>query len=101
MLKIESVDDLWNFIAYVTLYAPDEFPTEDFLPVDEQMDLGRAFEQLRRGVEIAYPEPSFSEKRAALNGLLDQSYAAFTSGEEAKAAFLLKDFQDGIFKDAA
>jgi len=98
MFVMESVDDLWNHIAYVMGYAPDQFPYEDFLPDDQQMNLHRAFEQLRQGVEIAYPEASFTEKRGHLNGILDRSYAAYQIGDEIAAGHLLNEFQDNIFK---
>lgn len=98
MFLMETMEDLWNHIAYVLGCAPDRFPHEDFLPDNQQMNLERAFEQLRQGVAIAYPEIAFADKRAALNGILDQSYAAYKAGEEVKAGHLLNDFQDGIFK---
>lgn len=95
---MENVDDLWNHIAYVLLCAPDQFPHEDFLSEDEQMTLDRAFEQLRQGVEVAYPEVSFASKRAVLNGLLDRSYAAYKAGQDIAAGRFLNEFQEGIFK---
>lgn len=98
MFVMETVDDLWNHIAYVLGCAPDHFPHEDFLAEDQQMNLDRAFEQLRQGVEIAYPEASFAEKRMHLNDILDRSYAAYKAGEEITAGHLLNDFQDNIFK---
>lgn len=98
MFVMESVDDLWNHIAYVLAYAPDQFPVEDFLADDEQMTFERAFEQLRQGVEIAYPEPDFADKKALLHSILDQSYAQYQAGKNIKAGHLLNDFQDNIFK---
>lgn len=98
MFAMKSVDDLWDHIAYVLGCAPDSFPVEDFLTDDQQMNLDRAFEQLRQGVEIAYPEASFADKKTKLYGLLDQSYAAYRAGEDVKAGHLLNDFQDNIFK---
>ena len=32
MFVMETVDDLWDHIAYVLGYAPDRFPYRDFLP---------------------------------------------------------------------
>lgn len=98
MFVIRTIDSLCNHIAYVKLYAPDLFPREDFLPDDQQMNLVRAFEQLRQGVDIAYPEASFTEKREYLNGILDRSYAAYSAGEDIVAGHLLNDFERNIFK---
>jgi hypothetical protein len=98
MFVVDSVEDLWNHIAYVLICAPDEFPHEDFLPDDQQMNLDRAFEQLRQGVEIAYPEAEFAVKRALLHGILDRSYKLYLAGEAVPAGHLLNEFQDNIFK---
>ena len=98
MFLMQTVEDLWQHIAYVLAYAPDRFPYRDFLPDDQQMNLELAFKQLRQGVTIAYPDIAFADKRASLNGILDQSYAAYKAGEDVKAGHLLNDFQDSIFK---
>lgn len=98
MYVMKSIDDLWEHIAYVLGYAPDNFPVEDFLTDDQQMNLDRAFEQLRQGVEIAYPDDFFPEKRAMLNEILDRSYALYKSGDDIAAGHLLNEFEDNIFK---
>ncbi|QAY78163.1 hypothetical protein [Sphingosinicella sp. BN140058] len=97
MFVMKTVDDLWEHIAYVMAYAP-QFPYRDFLPADEQMTLDKAFEQLRQGVLIAYPEEEFASKRAVLNAILDKSYAAYRNKDDLNACRLLNDFEDGIFQ---
>lgn len=98
MFTMKSADDLWEHIAYVIAYAPDHFPYRDFIPHDEQMDLERAFFQLRQGVDIVYPEESFSSKRVALNNILNDAYSAYQNGDEVAGAHFLNAFQDNIFK---
>lgn len=95
---MKSVDELWDHIAYVVLYAPDDFPQEDFLAPDDQMTMDRAFELLRAGVMIAYPEGKFAQKRLSLMGLLDRSFLAYRSEDEMTGVKLLHEFQDAIFK---
>jgi hypothetical protein len=97
MFVMESIDDLWEHIAYVLAYAPNNFPYRDFLPANEQMTLQGAFEQLRKGIHIAYPEPAYEAKRHELSQLLDSSHAAYTQGNEHLAGKLLNEFQDNIF----
>ena len=99
MFTIKSVDDLWDFIAYVLGSAPDQFPVEDFLTEDQQMDLERAFDLLRHGVEIAYPDDFFPEKRVLLNEILDRSYALYKAGDDVAAGHLLNEFEGNIFKE--
>lgn len=101
MFVMENTDDLWDHIAYVMGYAPDRFPYRDFLPADQQMDLTRAFDQLRQGVVVAYPESDAEQKRQSLFSILDQSLAAYRNGQEIEAGHLLNEFQDAIFKQPA
>lgn len=98
MFVIESVDDLWNHIAYVLAYAPDRFPYRDFLSRDEQMTLDKAFEQLHAGVLIAYPENDNADRRDDLQKLLDRSYIAYRNGDEMLGGTLLNEFEESIFK---
>lgn len=98
MFAVETVDDLWNHIAYVMAYAPDQFPYEDFLTEEQQMNLDRAFKQLREGVDVAYPEAAYVARRMLLNDILERSYAAYKANDEITAGHLLNEFQDNIFK---
>ncbi len=98
MFVMESIDDLWNHIAYVLLYAPDRFPYRDFLASTEQMTLDRAFEQLNAGVSIVYPEEQFGDKRRELHDILDRSYLAYRNGHELEGSTLLNDFEGCIFQ---
>ena len=98
MDKITTVDDLYDFIGYVVLSAPDKFPVEDYLKADEQMNLDRAFALLREGVVVAYPDDFHPEKKVALYALLDDSLHAYRAGDRVKGAHVLQDFQDKIFK---
>ena len=96
---IRNLQDLWNHIAYVQAYAPNDWKTRDFLLPHEQMTLARAFALLRDGVEIAYPENSWASKRAMLNDVLDRALHAYKRGEQSTGAALLYEFQGLIFTD--
>ena len=100
MFVMETIEDLWEHIAYTLAYAPD-FPKEDFLPEDQQMSLDRAFEQLRQGVSVAYPEDGSAAKRTILLDLLDKSFQAYSEGDELTAGRLLNSFQGSIFASEA
>jgi len=99
MFALKNMDDLWDHIAYVTLYAPNDFPYRDFVPEGEQMNLDRAFEQLREGVEIAFPGEYYPEKKAPLYAILERAWDAYKGGDRLKGANLLHEFQSGIFKE--
>ncbi len=97
--RIKTVDNLWNHIAYVRGYAPNDFKEEDFLLPEEQMTLDRAFKLLDDGINVAYPEDTFAEKRAELRDALSRSLQAYRAGDEIAGATILRDdFENRIFK---
>lgn len=98
MAEIKTIDDLYNLIGFVVLCAPDKFPARDYLKPGDQMNLDRAFDQLRQGVEIGYPADFYPEKKIELYSLLNQSFSAYKAGDRFNGAHLLQDFQDKIFK---
>lgn len=100
MTDVRSPDDLYIFISYVVLCAPDRFPQRDHLPPDQQMTLGRAFARMRSGIDALYPGAAFAAKRRRLNAALDEAVAAYERGDGRAGAGRLQDFQDLISESA-
>jgi hypothetical protein len=98
---VRSVDGLYNFIAYVVGYAPDSFPKEDFLPNGEQMNLQRAFEELRRGVALVEKDFPGSDAQRGLNHLLDEAMASYQAGDAQGAVTALHRFEAAIFSTSS
>ena len=94
---METINDLWDHIAYVMEYAPSDFPREDYLLPEQQMNLDMAFHQLHHGVEIAYPPPEAPTHRDKLHALLDRSLGEYRNGDRTGAAGLLAEFESTIF----
>ena len=95
---VKHIDGLHDFISYVVVHAPDEFPQEDFLDDDEQMTLDQAFAELRDGlrfVEAAFPG---ADKERGLSDLLDRSLQNYKNGDDIRGAHLLQEFERRIFK---
>ncbi|MDQ1133908.1 hypothetical protein QE386_002503 [Pseudoxanthomonas winnipegensis] len=98
MARVNSIDSLYDFIGYVVLCAPDQFPVRDYLPSDAQMNLDKAFDELRRGIDLIEADMVDDARRKQLALLLDQALAAYKAGDEFKGAHLVQDFQGLIFK---
>jgi hypothetical protein len=79
--RLKSMDELWDFIGYVVLCAPDKFPRRDYLADNEQMNLEIAFETLQVAIAMAYPEEGFAEKRLWLEDALKRSLVAYKQGD--------------------
>jgi hypothetical protein len=96
MTWVSDVNSFYDFIGYVVLCAPDRFPVEDYLSSDQQMNLEKAFVELRKGVDLVVTAPD--EKRNELLQLVDKSLAAYESGDDVKGAHLLQDLEGLVFK---
>lgn len=97
MSSVSDIDSLYDFIGYVVLCAPDKFPVRDYLPVDEQMNLEKAFVELRRGLSFVDFEVADEDKRQHLESLLDQAFDAYSKGDDVRGAHLVQDFQDILY----
>ena len=81
------LSELKDTIAYVMAYAPDRFPYRDYLPPDQQMDLDRAFDQLREEFDdVAKGRGESTEINQCRNGIED-AYKNYRK-EDMKTGFL-------------
>lgn len=94
---VRSIEGLHDFIATVVLGAPDRFRIRDHRPAEEQLNLDRAFEELRAGLGFVAPRDDDPSFHVRLQSVLDASLAAYRAGERKRGAHLLQDFQDMIF----
>jgi hypothetical protein len=95
---IQDLNALRDFVGYVVLCAPDNFPEEDFLQRDEQMNLERAFEEMRNAMNLFKPSKMNDTKRSEALSMLEESLNSYRSGNIVKGAHLLQDFRTFIFK---
>jgi hypothetical protein len=95
---IHDIDSLYNFIGYVVLGAPDQFPKEDYLSDEDQMTLDKAFEELRHGITLVEKDLPGADLDRGLTAVLEESLAYYRSGHEVKGAHRLRDFENLIYK---
>ena len=95
---VENTNDLLDFLSYVVLYAPDEFPEEDYLSASEQMNLEKAFEFLSKSMEFVKEKITDGDQLNKLKTLLDESKQAYENGDDVKGAHLLQEFEAIVFK---
>ena len=50
--QVNDINSFYDFIIYVVLRAPDNFPYEDYLAEDEQMTIQKTFGKLMHGVAL-------------------------------------------------
>lgn len=97
MRWVRNLAGLHDFIGLVVLRAPNRFPVEDYRAADDQLNLDRAFEELRLGLKFVASrgaDPGFHDR---LGEVLAASLAAYRAGDRRRGAHLLQDFQNMIF----
>lgn len=95
MDRIHNPNDLMNFLSYMVLYAPHDFPEEDYLRSSEQMTLERAFQVLNDGVFLL--RGGFRDKDVcSVQSLLNESMEAYMAGDIVKGASLLQKLESMV-----
>jgi hypothetical protein len=69
-----------DYVSFVRLCAPIDFPIEDYLGPDDQWTLERAFEGLRHGLVIASAEKGVLPVFATCSILVNEAYQAYRNG---------------------
>lgn len=95
--RIKSIDHFYDFIGYVVLCAPNNFPHRDYHRAEEQMDLERAFSEIKESILLVEADFPGADLDRGLSQLLERSLDSYKQGDEVAGAHLLQDFQDLIF----
>ena len=97
MSWVKSVAAFRDFLSLVIVHAPDDFPEEDYLAADEQLNLERACAELHRGLEMLIADQRSPAPTSELRLMLDQALAAYKEGDDIKGAHLLQAFEAQAF----
>lgn len=87
----ENLDELIDFIALVVLHAPEEFPKEDWLKPEEQLNLDRAFDELRYGLDRAAEQVGGSPVIDTCRAMLDEADTHYREGRINPGAWKLQE----------
>ena len=80
------------------LSAPEDFPREDYLSENEQMNLDKAFAELRDGLRFVVAGAKGASISAELQGMLEAFHRAYRQGVPTKGAHLLQDFRQRVLE---
>ena len=93
----ERISEYRSFLGYVLLSAPDNFPIEDYLNENEQMNLEKAFAELFRAFPMLKQRQKDEEILKLAHETLQISYEGYKSGNEIKGAHALQEFEGLIW----
>jgi hypothetical protein len=96
MSWITSYRALVDFVSLVIVHAPSDFPKEDFLPDNEQLDLEGAFEELQKGLAFVPGRNAHPETIAEMRILLSDALGAYREGRELDGVDLLHKFEQKL-----
>lgn len=89
-----NLRELIDFIALVVLCAPDDFIEEDFLGPEEQLNLERAFDELRHGLRCAAQEVGALPQIIEARTMLEEAYTHYREGRTNPGAWRLQDMEE-------
>lgn len=86
-----------DYVGFVQLCAPDDFPFEEWASPSDQLTLELAFEGLRLGLQMATEEKGEREEFTQGKLLIEEAYAAYRDGQDRDGFFKLEKLQ-GLLK---
>ena len=89
--KTIATPQMIDFIALVVLHAPEEFPKEDWLKPEEQLNLDRAFDELRYGLDRAAEQVGGSPVIDTCRAMLDEADTHYREGRINPGAWKLQE----------
>jgi len=92
-----ALTEYHNFLAYVILSAPSNFPEEDFLQAHEQMTLEKAFEELIANFDLVKARVKDKDTMLILRELLTMGYESYLNADEVPGIFILQEFETLIW----
>ena len=94
----ENLAELIDFIAMVVLSAPDKFLKRDWLKPDEQLNLDRAFDELRYGLNCAAKEVGELAAISTARSMLEEAYTHYREGRINPGAWKLQEMSQVLEK---
>ena len=92
-----GVAEYHDFLVYVFLHAPEEFPAEDYLQPEEQMTLQKAFARLVGDLPVVSSRIKDQNRMLVLRELLAMSQEAYLQGNNVRGAHVLQEFEGLIW----
>jgi len=87
---IQNYSEFYEFLAKLLLCAPDDFPEEDYLDKDNQLNLQRAYEELNKSLVFVEKHINDKNKFELIKNDLAASKKAYECGNEKEGAFLIQ-----------
>lgn len=93
---VDDKNSFKDFLIFVAHYAPD-FPEEDYLEPENQLNLDMAFQELFNG--LTYIKKQVSEQDFLdIDKRLHESQRLYNSGDDIKGSHIIQNIYKQLFK---
>jgi hypothetical protein len=82
-----------DYIGFVRICAPDQFPVREGVPIEDQWTLDLAFRGLREGLSLAVKEKGTRTEFDECSKLVEEAYAHYNAGQRKEGFFALDNAQ--------
>src|SRR5215469_12240234 len=89
-----ELSDLLDAIAYGVLYAPDEFPDEDYLGPSDQMTFEKFTDVLRDRLQKLHPYIASISDATRCDGILEDAISLYSLGQRNEGAWKLQELEE-------
>jgi hypothetical protein len=87
-----------DYVAFVRLCAPDEFPEREGLAPDERWTLDLAFDGLRYGLDLTAKEKGDLPVLTRCRGMVEEAYEHYRAGRMREGFFKLQEMEKNLKK---
>ena len=80
-----------DYVVFVRMCAPDQFPTREGLPAEDQWTLDLAFRGLREGLALVINEKGEKPVFRDCGRLVEEAYEQYRAGNKREGFFKLEE----------
>jgi hypothetical protein len=82
-----------DFVVFVYLCAPDEFPVRDYRSPEDQWNLELAFQGLRDGLQLTSKEKGELPVLASCRAMVEEAYIHYREGRSRDGCLKLQEME--------
>ena len=85
-----------DFVVFVRMCAPDNFPRREGVPAEDQWTLDLAFQGLREGIASAIAEKGERVEFSESSKLIDEAFQHYKAGNKREGFFTLDEARKNL-----
>lgn len=91
--EFTDLSEFMDYLGFVIVCVPVDFPWEDWRSAEDQMNLDRAFVGLKYGLDLAAKEKGESALLQRCRKLVEESYVEYKAGRDHAGQLKLEEME--------